>query len=59
MNLKSLALLVGISQALLIVLTLFRWSFFAGRFDPLTMLQLALQIPLVLFFFYVWKRQKP
>ena len=59
MKLKSLALLVCISQALLIVLSLYRWSFARGYFDGFAMLQLALSVPLVLFFFYIWKKQKP
>jgi hypothetical protein len=59
MNLKTLALLVCISQAVQIALTLFQMFSARGYFSPLTLLHVALNVPLVLFFFYVWQRQKP
>ena len=61
MNLKNLALLVCISQVLSLLMLMYPWFVYRGGYNPLnfmTVAQVILHIPLILFFFYVWKRQK-
>jgi hypothetical protein len=57
MNLKLLALLVFIAQVAQLGLFIYYAiadHYFSFRFA----LQFTLSVPLILFFFYVWKRQK-
>ncbi len=57
MRLKSLASLVCIALALQFLLSLYN-AISRHYMTPMYAFQLALNVPLILFFFFVWKRQK-
>ena len=57
MNLKSLSLLVAICQTAQIALSLYGMVSH-HYFSPLHLTSVALSAPMVLFFFYIWKKQK-
>jgi hypothetical protein len=57
MNLKTLALTVAICQSIQILLSLS--NMIVGRyFFPMHIVSVALSVPLALFFFFIWQKQK-
>jgi hypothetical protein len=57
MNLKTLALTVAICQTTQLLISLY--NMVVGRyFSPLHLVSVALAVPQILFFFYIWQKQK-
>jgi hypothetical protein len=58
MNLKLLALLAAIAETGKMGILIY-YSMAYRSMAPLQVFQALLYLPAILFFFYVWKRQKP
>ena len=58
MKLKTLAALVCLALAAQFVLSLFN-ALYGHYLTGMQVVQLLLSIPMILFFFFVWRRQKP
>lgn len=58
MKLKTLAALVCLAQALQLGLSLYN-AVTRHYLSGMYFVQTTLSVPLILFFFYVWKKQKP
>lgn len=57
MNLKTLALTVAICQTTQLLISLY--SMVVGHyFSPLHLVSVTLSVPQILFFFYIWQKQK-
>jgi hypothetical protein len=58
MNLRILALLAAIAETGKVGFSLY-FALSYRSSSPLHLFQIFLSVPAILFFFYVWKRQKP